>query len=153
MKQMIHRFSELVSRYNLFLSSQEVLRKIIFGLDTRSRRLLVLFRTDEAAFEERVIPLSAIRACTVRKHYRGIPSGGLQPDRLPDFLETVELQLDLGQNGPLVLPFFQQGPDRRKAARPAERKARLWAGAIGQLLKGSQLRSANPDPERESTQL
>ncbi|RYY99963.1 MAG: hypothetical protein EOO11_03220 [Chitinophagaceae bacterium] len=146
MKQMIRRFSELVSRNNLFLSSQEVLRKMIFGLDTRNRQLLVLADTG-AAFEEQVIPLRVIQACTVRKQYRGIRPGALQPDHLAEFLDSVELRLDIGGSDPLVLPFYEHGPDPQKAARPAERKAHLWAGAIEQMLKAGKLRPAPPDAE------
>ncbi|GAA4321833.1 hypothetical protein GCM10023184_07870 [Flaviaesturariibacter amylovorans] len=140
---MLRRFSELAARYGLFLSGQQVLRNIVFGIDPRSCRLLVLADRGDR-YEEQLIPLRSVQACTVRTRYHGIPPGALQHEELPDFLRSVELRLDLPGAPPLVLPFYEHGPDHKERAQPAVRKARLWAAAIGQLLKGGEGRPATP---------
>src|SRR6476620_8111069 len=108
MNQRLKRFSELGSKHQLTLSSQELLKKGVIGLDGVHRKIVVLQEIDETNFNMSVIDLADVKACSVKEHYGTIKSGELKARKLASYLEQVVLHLELN-NGkePVEIPFYQ----------------------------------------------
>ncbi|TCJ17045.1 hypothetical protein EPD60_06965 [Flaviaesturariibacter flavus] len=131
MKQLLYRFTESAARRMLLLSSQEILRDTVIGLDARNRRLLVV---DSG---EQLIALDDIRECTVKKEYAPIRPGALSGRRLDAFLRRISLRLEFKSRPGCEIVFYNVKADGRDAV-PFEKRARRWAESIRQLLGGPQ---------------
>ncbi|RYZ22290.1 MAG: hypothetical protein EOO16_09665 [Chitinophagaceae bacterium] len=131
MKQLIFRFTETAARRMLLLSSQEILRDAVIGLDARNRRLLVVDRA------EQLIALDDIDACSVKKDYAPIRPGMLRGRTIEAFLRRITLCLELKNGRGHEIVFYDVRADGRRAD-AFEKRARRWAESIRQLLHGPQ---------------
>jgi hypothetical protein len=136
MNQRLKHFSELGSRHQLKISSQEMLKKCVIGLDGIHRKIVVLQEMDETNFNTSVIDLADVKACCVKEHYGTIRSGELKARKLASYLEQVVLHLELNNGkAPVEIPFYQNLDNHESEAPELEQKARHWEAVLSKLLQ------------------
>jgi hypothetical protein len=143
MNQRLKCFSELGSKHQLSVSSQEMLKKCVIGLDGVHRKIVVLQEIDETNFNTSVIDLADVKACCVKEHYGTIKRGELKTQKLANYLEQVVLHLELNNgNEPVEIPFYQNFENHASEAPGLEQKARQWEAILSKLVQKPVKRTA-----------
>ena len=143
MNQRLHRISELGSKHQLTLSSQEILKKCVIGLDGVHRKIVVLRETDETNYNASVIDLADVKACSVKEHYGTIRSGELKARKLESYLEQIVLHLELNNgNDPVEIPFYQNLEDHEGERPQLGQKAKHWEVLLSKLVHKPEKKTA-----------
>jgi hypothetical protein len=116
----------LGSAFNLSFSNQEILSNKIIGLDEKKRKLLVAEKNNELS-PPYIIELAKVTAITVKKIYNSIKAGELKTRGIKEFLESLLLQFQYGnEKDPIVLPFYERKINEIHDLPRLEKKARNW---------------------------
>lgn len=103
--QLLNRFSELGTKYQLAFSCQLDLPGLLVGIDG-IRRKMMLLNTSKSLLEWKLIDLGSIRSCTILKSYDPIMAGELDsysPDR---YIHDISLRIITVNNEEILLPFY-----------------------------------------------
>lgn len=143
LKSILAEFRSASSREGLFLSSQEVLRNAVIGLDGLQRKLLIVERNSDESYQSLLIDLSEVQRCTVERTFRSVSRGDSAP---PDkSIESVSLRFILAQIIPASVLFYNHVEEPAHNAPELEAKASHWQVMLSKLL------SASPDRPDAST--
>jgi len=127
------RLSKLGSAFNLSFSSHDILSNKIIGLDGIKRKLLVAEKNNELA-RPYIIELANVNAITVKKIYNSIKAGELKARPIDEFLESIILQFEYGnEKDSIVLPFYERKINEIHDLPSLERKARIWQLILSKL--------------------
>lgn len=133
MNSIVKRFSELVSRHGLYISSQTILQTCVLALDGINRKMIV----QDSDFRHCIIDLDEVRSCTVRKTYRSIHGGELEHGLLDGYLQEVLLCFEFKSGKAQVeIPFYQTGIDPVVLAPELEHRAKDWEAVLSKMLSG-----------------
>lgn len=134
MNQLLNRFSELGTVYDLSFASQEVLNDSIIGLDGMNRKLMVLTQIDDLIFDDYVIDLNEVKTCTVKKHYGNIRPDELRKRKLENYLERIALHFEFkNEKAPIEVAFYNHiSPVYRLDV--IEQKADHWKQILSKML-------------------
>ena len=142
------QLSKLSSTFDLSFSRQEILSNKIIGLDGIKRKLLVAEKNNELGYPY-IIELSRVTTITIRKIYHSIKAGELKIRRLEEFLESILLQFEFGnEKNTIVLPFYEGKINKLHDLPRLERRARWW-----QMILSKIVTTQNIGPAREKRQL
>ena len=124
---------KLGSTFNLSFSSQDILSNKIIGLDGIKRKLLVAEKNNELN-PPYIIELAKVTAITVKKIYNSIKAGELKTRRIKEFLESILLQFQYGnEKDPIVLPFYERKINKIHDLPRLEKKARNWQMILSKI--------------------
>ncbi len=131
--QLLHRFSELGTKYQLAFSCQLDLPGILVGIDGIRRKMMVL-NNRENLLEWKLVDLMAIRSCTILKTYDSIMAGELascSPDR---YIHDISLRIITQNNEEILLPFYIRHLHNLKDLPRITKTAQDWHHMILKLL-------------------
>jgi len=132
-EQLLHRFSQLGTEYNLSYASQEVLKERVIGLDGVNRKLLVLEETNGQQ-SYYIIDLEEVKNCTVNKIYSSGQGSGNQKS-MDNPLFIIALQFDFKDKRPPVqLPFYDHLTNHVFETAELEEKAKDWEAILSKML-------------------
>lgn len=131
---------ELGSKLNRSFSSQLVLGNKIIALDGRNKRVLVS-TIENGANRSYIIDLDKAISISVEKRYGAIKAGELKERKFEEFLESIYLLFEYGEDVETIeLPFYQCESDNARDVPMLERNARNW-----QMILSKMTRSKNTD--------
>ncbi len=131
--QLLQRFSELGTKYQLAFSCQLDLPGILMGIDGIRRKMMVL-NNSENLLEWKLIDLGTIRSCTLLKTYDPIMAGELDsysPDR---YIHDISLRIITENNEEILLPFYIRYLHNLKDLPRITKTAQDWHHMILKLL-------------------
>ena len=131
--QLLQRFSELGTKYQLAFSCQLDLPGILMGIDGIRRKMMVL-NNSENLLEWKLIDLGTIRSCTLLKTYDPIMAGELDsysPDR---YIHDISLRIITENNEEILLPFYIRYLHNLKDLPRITKPAQDWHHMILKLL-------------------
>ena len=127
------QLSELGSQFNLSFSSHEILSDKIIALDGIKRKLIVAEKNNELS-RPYIIELANVTAITLKKIYKSIRAGELKARSIEDFLESIFLRFEFGnEKDPIVLPFYEGKINEIRDLARLERKARSWQMILSKI--------------------
>jgi hypothetical protein len=136
MTQLLHRFSQLGSLYNLSFSSQEVSRNTVLGLDGVQGKLLFLSKLDEKVYTHSLVDLRKVKACSVKKIYTNIQGGALVNGKLDHHLQSIVLLFEMNNmEPPTEVCFYNHVHDSIYHVKEQEAKANDWETILSKMLK------------------
>ena len=138
MNNLLQYFKEIVIKNHFRISSQELLKDCVFGIDGINRKLLIVTNQNEL-FCSSVINLDEIKKCSIKKEYRSIEADGLKSKRLEHYLEKILLRLEFG-NGrkDTEVLFYQDSSNPLYEVHKLTNKARLWETMLSKMRSSSQ---------------
>ena len=143
MNNLLQCFKEIVIKSHFRISSQELLKDCVFGIDGINRKLLIV-KSQNEMFCSSVINLDDIKTCSIKKEYRSIGVNGLESKRLEHYLEKVLLRLEFG-NGrkDTEVLFYQDSSNPLYEVHKLTNKARLWETMLSKMRSSSPRITAN----------
>ncbi len=143
MNTLLQYFKEIAIKSHLRISSQELLKDCVFGIDGINRKLLIVKNQNET-FCSSVINLDDIKRCSIKKEYRSIGANGLESKRLEHYLSKIFLRLEFanGREGTEVL-FYQDRSNPLYEVHKLTNKARLWETMLSKMRSSSKNIPAN----------
>lgn len=131
MNQILNRFSDLVARHGLYISSQAILQTCIIALDGINRKMIVQHSDGSHC----IIDLDEVLSCSVIKQYGSIYGGDLKTRQLDQYLQKVLLCFHFKTGKPPVeIPFYQHNADPIVLATERENKAKDWEAVLSKML-------------------
>ena len=135
MNQFLTRFSELGSLNNLTFSSQEIFQNSAIGLDGVHRRLLILSGRNETTASNKLLHLTEVKSCSVKKQY-GTINAGFKYNKLERHLEKLSLCFEFKDNrDPVEVNFFDHITGDVYQLKDMEKKAKHWEAILSKMLK------------------
>lgn len=131
------RFCRLGIEHNISISGQEVLNDCIIGMDGINRKLLVIKRGDlNHYYNWYIIDLDEITNCSVKKTYRSIMAGELKGRTIEEYLEQIDLRLELlNKKEPVEIPFYRHTSHQGIQITELDRKAKKWQIMLSKMHK------------------
>jgi len=121
------------SELNLSFSSRLVLGSKIIALDGINKRLLVS-AIQNGFNRSYIIDLDKAISISVKKRYSAIKAGELNEREFEEFLESIYLQFEYGENVETIeLSFYQRESDNSRDIPALERNARDWQMILSKM--------------------
>jgi hypothetical protein len=143
-KDMYNKTTDLLTRLcrlgienNISISGQEVLNDCVIGMDGINRKLLVVKRGDlHNYYNWYIIDLDEIINCSVKKTYRSIMAGELKGRTIEEYLEQIDLRLELlNKKEPVEIPFYRYTNHQGTQINQLDRKAKNWQIMLSKMQK------------------
>gem|GEM_PF-6299541 len=122
------QLQEFAGQHGLKLSCEELLPDAIIGLDGQQRQLLVLHPEAEGPAVAEVLPLEALRCCSIESEPLSEDAGA------EDAGDRVVLRLDVAGRSPKEILFYEgrRGPEADQCAH----RARRWQVLLTKMQPG-----------------
>ncbi|HEX5153002.1 MAG TPA: hypothetical protein VFW07_16245 [Parafilimonas sp.] len=128
---LLAQFTKAGVTHNLFFAHREMLKDKMLGLDAVHQKLLVF--PFEATDTEVVVDLTGIESCAVHKEYSHVILSDKKNVRSDQVLMQIALKIEFSTNmHPLLIGFFDNRSNDIYEIPELEKKAKEWAGLIGQ---------------------
>jgi hypothetical protein len=134
MNQLLHAFSQKGSEHGLTFSGQEILKETVIGLDGVQRKMLVLQRRDEKAFDSFIIDLNEVKGCTVKKEHGKINLVEFRAGKQEQYLEKIALRFELQGKPPVEVLFYQHFANHIYEIAELESKAKHWEVILSKMV-------------------
>lgn len=136
MRELFNYLHVLGSKKNLNFSSCEFLKDALIGLDTTSRKLLIVRGVQEAKYEEVLVDLDEVESCSLKKVYGSIKAGDLKKRKLEQLLNKISLHFEFrSDRRPVEVPFFEYSENAASKRSELNQKARHWGLLLSEMLK------------------
>lgn len=133
MKKLLDQFSRSATEANLSISSQEILKECIFGLDGTHRKIVVV-HMENGSPQTNIIELRQYKNCAVKKIYGTIQAGDLKSNKLDHFLEKIIVEFEAENNPSREIAFYNHSVNHIYETLDMEKKAREWQAILSKLL-------------------
>jgi hypothetical protein len=130
---LLQHFHKTASIHQLAISSQDVLRHGIIGLDGQHRTLLFVEQMDVFLLPPVLIHLDEVRSCMLVKNLHVGEENSFSPDKTGRARE-IYLHLDLYDRSPVQFLFYRQGENSRRSRLRLETKAAQWQALLSKLI-------------------
>lgn len=128
-RALLQHFHKTAAQHQLAISSLDLLRHGVIGLDGQHRTLLFVEQMDVFLLPPLLIHLDEIRSCMVVKNLDlGAGAGGGRASE-------IHLHLDLYDRAPVQFLFYRQGDDERRSRARLETKAAQWQALLSKLIQ------------------
>ena len=132
-EKFLNRFKEAGFKHHLSLSSQEILRNKIIGLDGLKRTLLIF----ELAPVERAtcINMADVKNCTVAKEYESVNIGTEKKNKIEKHLTSIAIQFDLiNSPDPVSVSFYDSRFHSVYEMAESETKVKHWVSLLSKMI-------------------
>ena len=134
MKLLLAYLTKLGSEQNLSFRVQEILKHCLIGLDERKKKVLIVSGITEGQPHHFVIDLNEVSGCSVKKYYGRINVNGLVNRGLNQYLEKMDLQIELhSKKQPADILIYKQTDNDIRELPKLELKARKWMELISRI--------------------
>jgi hypothetical protein len=134
MHQLLQAFSQAGSNHNLSFSSQEILKDTAIGLDGIHRKVLVLRRSTDVAFESLLIDINEVKSCAVKKEYITVSNSDLKTERPERYLGNISLHFELQNKPPVEIVFYKHFNSHIDEIAELEIKAKYWEAILTKMF-------------------
>lgn len=136
-------YKQVLKTSNLSLSTPELLKDSIIGLDEIHRKFLILKLADDDTYNTQVIDLEMVKNCSVRKRNNIINREGYEKNKPDAFVEEIVLELEfLDKKKPVEIIFYKHIIDNIAEMHLLEERARKWEVIITNVLRSKLRRTA-----------
>ena len=134
-ESMLSFFRKVALVHDLSFTSQEILQHLILALDGSKRKLLLVEEKNKN-YDTRVIDLSDVHTCKVKKVYAAIDIHQYKRNKPEQYLNSIAIELELhnGQS-PVEIFFYRSNSNGIYEIKELETRARNWEGMLSGLLK------------------
>jgi hypothetical protein len=136
-------FSLLVSKYQLTISGQELIKDHMIGLDGINRKIIVLSGITTGKLHPLIIDLADVRFCFLRKNYTPVKAGNRKNIKLDYMFEKILLRFEFKDHQkPVEIIFYDHLKNEIKDISHLENKAKHWETLLSKMLVMPYLKSA-----------
>lgn len=133
MNKLLGHFNLSLAESGLSISSQEILKGGIFGIDGTRRKILTVTK-ENGSFHSDIIDLKQIKTCNVKKVYGTIQAGDLETNKLENFLEKIILQFEADNTPGSEIVFYKHGFNHIYDTLEMEKKAKEWQVVLSKMI-------------------
>jgi len=138
---MLSFFRKVALVHDLSFTGQEVLRDVVLGLDAPKRKLLIVEEKNKN-YDTRVIDLSDVDSCKVKKVYTAIDIQGYKKNKPEEYLNSIAIELELHTGpSPVVVFFYKNTTSNVYEIKELQARARNWEIMLSGMLQSKTLSS------------
>ncbi len=132
MNDLVCRFSNLGTKYNLRFTGQVLLKNYMMGLDGQNRKLLLLGGIDDRTYRETLIELDNVKAVYYEKQFL---TNDNTPGETDPFIAKIILKFHFKENLPsVIIPFYNNEINDVLSIKKMDKKARHWQVMLKKML-------------------
>ena len=132
--EMLERFTSIVLKKGLSISSQQSLYNSIIGIDGIQRKLLIVRRSADDKYDFRSIDLDQVKHYNVEKCFTTINIGAKEKEKYEKHIGKIILHLEMVDGDPEHLVFFDPVHDHISAMHELEEAAARWESILSGLV-------------------
>ena len=138
---MLSFFKKVALVHNLSFTAQEIFRDLVLALDGPKRKLLIVEEKNKN-YDTRIIDLSDVNTCKVKKTYAAIDINAYKRNKPEEYLSSISIELELRTNlSPFVIFFYRSDSNSIYEIKELETRARNWEVLLSKMLQGKTLSS------------
>ncbi len=128
-------YNELASKNNLTISTNEVFKDAVFGLDEICNKLLVLKSVEANKYKWHIIDLNTVKNCAVIKDYKSFYSNESKAKTIERYVDQINLQFEfIDGKEPVEINFYTHILNHISHMPESEQKARKWEDVISKII-------------------
>lgn len=140
-ESMLSFFRKVALVHDLSFTSQEILRDVVLALDGPKRKLLIVEEKNKN-YDTRVIDLSDVHTCKVKKVYAAIDIHAYKKNKPEEYLSSIALEFELHTSpSPVTVFFYRSASNSVYEIKELETRARNWEMMLSKVMQRKTLSS------------
>ena len=132
---MLSFFKKVALVHDLSFTGQEILPHVVLALDDPKRKLLIVEEKNKN-YDTRVIDLSDIHVCKVKKVYAAIDIHAYKKNKPEEYLSSIALELELRTSAsPVEVFFYRSASNSVYEIKELESRARNWELMLSKMIQ------------------
>jgi hypothetical protein len=140
MQQREHRLflnylAETAREKHLQFSGHEVLTGLAIGLDSASRKLVLVEKMHGHNYYSTIVNLNGMEACTTWKQYVIAGQQNNQSEKKQEGVKSILLLLHLVGKNTVEIPFYRSYENKAGERHALEKKAQHWEAILSKMIQ------------------